>query len=242
MCKTRWSKRDVAYERFYLAIPFLAETLEVILGTHADLDQFRSDFPNGWDAKAKKEASSFLNALTTFEFLIGIISLYCLLHPLSPITQKLQGRTADIVYAHNDMQEVADKLNCIRENVDKETDVIYQQALRTAEKLCIEPVIPRTVMRQTHRNNLPVETPLIYYKRALIIPLLDTIISEITIRFKKTHCIADKVLCLAPSIICDGDSPKFQEVVKMYESDLPNPDADPDQELMLWKNILSTID
>ena len=49
MCKTRWSERDVAYEHFYLAIPFLAEALEVILGTHADLDQFRSDFTNGWD-------------------------------------------------------------------------------------------------------------------------------------------------------------------------------------------------
>ena len=125
MCKTRWSERDVAYEHFYLAIPFLAEALEVILGTHADLDQFRSDFTNGWDAKTKKAASSFLNALTTFEFLIGIISLYRLLNPLSSVTQKLQRRTADIVYAYNNMQEAVDNLNYIRKNVDKEADVFY---------------------------------------------------------------------------------------------------------------------
>ena len=134
MCKTRWSKRDVAYEHFYLAIPFLAQALEVILRTHVDLEQFRSDFKNGWDAKTKKEASSFLNALTTFEFLIGIISSYRLLHPLSSVTQKLQRRTADIVYAYNNMQEAVENLNYIREDVDKEADVIYQQALRMVDK------------------------------------------------------------------------------------------------------------
>ena len=122
-------------------------------------------------------------------------------------------------------------MNYILENVDKEANVIYQQALRMADKFCIEPVIPRTAMRQAHRNNVPAETPLIYYKRALIMPLLDTIISEITVRFEKTHCIAGKVLCLVPSIICDEDSTKFQELVKMYESDLANIDA-VDQEMM----------
>ena len=33
-------------------------------------------------------------------------------------------------------------------------------------KLCIEPIIPRTVMRQAHRNNVLAETPLIYYVKA----------------------------------------------------------------------------
>ena len=154
---------------------------------------------------------------------------------------KAAGAYSDIVYAYNNMQEAVDNLNYIRENVDKEADVIYQQALGMADKLCIEPVIPRTVMRQAYRNNVPAETPLMYYKWALIIPLLDTIISEITVRFKKTHCIAGKVLCLVPSIICDEDSIKFQELVKMYESDLPNPNP-VDQELMLWKKKWSTVD
>ena len=106
------------------------------MGTHADLDQLRSDFPNGWDSKTKKEASSFLNALTTFKFLIGIITLYNLLHPLSSVTQKLQGFTADIVYAYNNMQEAVDNLNYIRKNIVelyKEADAIYQQALRMVQ-------------------------------------------------------------------------------------------------------------
>ena len=139
------------------------------------------------------------------------------------------------------MQEVFDNLNYIREKVGKETDVIYQQALRMADKLRIESVIPRTVMIQAHRNNVPAEVPLIYEKRTLIMPLLGTIISEIIVQFEKTHCIAGKALCLVPSIICDDDSTKFQELVKMYEKDLPNRDASV-QELMLWKRNWAAVD
>ena len=42
VCQTRWSERerDVSYERFYLALPFIVETFEVINGTHTELDDF----------------------------------------------------------------------------------------------------------------------------------------------------------------------------------------------------------
>ena len=38
VCQTRWSERDVSYERFYLVLPFIIETFEVINGTHTELD------------------------------------------------------------------------------------------------------------------------------------------------------------------------------------------------------------
>ncbi|XP_065674100.1 uncharacterized protein LOC136091044 [Hydra vulgaris] len=50
MCKTRWSKRDAAYEYFYLAIPFMAEALEIILGLHSNIEQFNIEFSMDWDA------------------------------------------------------------------------------------------------------------------------------------------------------------------------------------------------
>ena len=40
VCQTRWSERDVCYERFYLALPFFVETFEVINGMHTELDEF----------------------------------------------------------------------------------------------------------------------------------------------------------------------------------------------------------
>ncbi|XP_065658132.1 uncharacterized protein LOC136082646 [Hydra vulgaris] len=67
-----------------------------------------------------------LKAITThcsshFEFIIGIITLYRLLHPLSYITERLQGRTTNIVYAYSNIQETIDDLNHLRKNVEKET-------------------------------------------------------------------------------------------------------------------------
>ena len=40
-CKMRWS--DICYERFYLAMPFIAESLEIINGT------FENNYTNGWN-------------------------------------------------------------------------------------------------------------------------------------------------------------------------------------------------
>ena len=42
LCKTRWFERDIAYEHFYLAIPFIVEAFEIINGTHPE----RNDFKN----------------------------------------------------------------------------------------------------------------------------------------------------------------------------------------------------
>ena len=77
VCQTRWSERerDVSYECFYLALPFIVETFEVINCSHTELDEFEEIYIKGWDAKSKVEATQFLNSLTKFEFVIGMIAL-----------------------------------------------------------------------------------------------------------------------------------------------------------------------
>ena len=80
LCGTRWSERDISYERFYLATPFIAEAFEVINVTYPELQALFKERTTGWDAHVKREATSFLNALTKFEFIVGIIVLYRLLH------------------------------------------------------------------------------------------------------------------------------------------------------------------
>ena len=92
MCQTFWSERDISYEHFYLAIPFMVEAFEVMNRTHPENNDFNSVYKDDWDSKTKEEATSYLNSITKFEFLIGLVSLYRLLHPLVGITQSLQGR------------------------------------------------------------------------------------------------------------------------------------------------------
>ena len=103
MCKTRWSERDISYEHFYIAIPFMVETFEIMNGTYPKNNDFDSFYKDGWDSETKEDATSYLNAITKFEFLIGLVSLYRLLHPLVGITQNLQGRSIDIIKAYNEV-------------------------------------------------------------------------------------------------------------------------------------------
>ena len=70
VCQTRWSQRDVSYERFYVALPLIVETFEVIKSTHRELDEFEEIYIKDWDAKSKVEATPFLNSLTKFEFVV----------------------------------------------------------------------------------------------------------------------------------------------------------------------------
>ena len=47
MCRTRWCECDMSYERFYLAMPYMMETLEVMNGTHADINQLDETHSKG---------------------------------------------------------------------------------------------------------------------------------------------------------------------------------------------------
>ena len=115
VCQTRWSERDVSYERFYLALPFIVETFEVINGTHTELDEFEEIYIKEWDPKGKVEATQFLNSLTKFEFVIGMIALYRLLHPVVGITQMLQGRTVDVIDAYQNVNTCIEDIQLLRE-------------------------------------------------------------------------------------------------------------------------------
>ena len=61
--KTRWSERDVSYQHFYLALPFIVEALEIINGRHPTINTFGEVFIKGWDSNSKKEATAYINSL-----------------------------------------------------------------------------------------------------------------------------------------------------------------------------------
>ena len=72
MCTTISSENDVSYEHFYLAIPHMVESFEVMNGTHPELRSFKKIYTDGWEAKSKKVVILFLNILTDFEFTVEI--------------------------------------------------------------------------------------------------------------------------------------------------------------------------
>ena len=219
-------------------MPFIVEAFEVINGTHVELDESEEIYIKEWDAKSKVEATQFLNSLIKFEFVIGMIALYRLLHTVAGITQKLEDRTTDVIDAYQNVNTCIEDIQLLRENVNLESDVIFKQALRMADQLNVEPNIPRVAEKQIYRDNVPANSPEEYYKRALFIPIVDKFILEMTHRFNKFNCKAAKLLILTPSVLCPE---KFKEIVYIfpileeYEEDLMNRDV-MDQELLLWQH------
>ena len=243
MCQTRWSERDISYEHFYLAIPFMVEAFEVMNGTHPENNNFNSVYKDGWDSKIKEEATSYLNSITKLEFLIGPVSLYRLLHPLVSITQNLQRRSNDIIKAYNQVESCIQDMQYIRQFIDEEFHKIYKESERLAEKLHIEPTIPRSAVRQMHRKNVPAENPEEYYRRALATALVNRFIAEMTFRFNSFNKTASKLQLLVPSLICDPEynNLDIEELIEQYSDDLPNPDVI-DLELKLWKRKWSEVE
>ena len=71
----------------------------------------------------------------------------------------------------------------MRQDIENVFEQMYQQALRMAEKVNVEPAKPRTTGRQRHRANAPAESVKEYYMNNIAIPFLDHIISELDARF-----------------------------------------------------------
>ena len=96
----RWCERDVSYKPFWLALTFFVDVFEVINGKHIELYESEEINTKGWDTISKVEATQFLNPLTKFEFIIGIIASYRWLHPIVGITLQLQRRITDAINAY----------------------------------------------------------------------------------------------------------------------------------------------
>ncbi|CAI6346192.1 unnamed protein product [Macrosiphum euphorbiae] len=101
--------------------------------------------------------------------------------------------------------------------------------------------VPRTVGRQTARNNIPSDSPEQYYKRSIFLPFLDHFICQLQDRFTNHHHVMAKLQSLIPNFIKNTTDIKyFQEVALFYKDILPNYetfDAEIKIWLTKWKNV-----
>ena len=71
--------------------------------------------------------------------------------------------------------------------------------------------MPGVVGRQQHRSNVEAGTPKDYYKRALTIPLLDHLISEIDTYFDPSNdAVMSSLQCLLPALLLSREGNPVQ--------------------------------
>lgn len=234
LCRTRWVERHEAHEVFFALFPSIVRALEAMSNERLFANQFGETAWN-WDADSKSKANSLLHAVSNFQFVITQVTTMKCLSVLKPLSVKLQKRDIDVFQAYNHIKDFKSELQDIRGDIEKFCTDWYSMATTTARKADIEPTMPRVVGRQQHRSNVEAETPKDYYKRALTIPLLDHLISEMDTYFDPNNdAVMSSLLCVLPALLVSREGNPVQAALQYYEDDLPSPQVF-DVELFRWR-------
>lgn len=240
LCKTRWASRHSAYQHFYQSYKFLVMSLRVIgLGLHQE--ELSADFKSAtWDRESKDTATSLVNGITEFDFLVGFLTVYQFLSHLGGVTVKLQSRSLDIIKAYQEIDDIKSLYASIRSRIDVEFHKVYQQAERMGSSVNVHPSKPRSCAHQTNRPNAPAESLEDWYRINVAIPFIDHVITELDSKFTRLAKTASQLLSLVPSVMCDSNV-NFSELIELYEDDLPSPELF-DQEFSRWQHKFQTLD
>jgi len=113
-------------------------------------------------------------------------------------------------------------LELLKINCEEDFHLWYCEIKTLADELNIPIATPRIAARQVHHSNIPADSPEAYYRRNLMIPLLDHIITELTERFGPIQQTKVKLLGLIPSVAATYPPSSVTEVGELYKADLPS--------------------
>ena len=184
----------------------------------------------------KNKASGLANAISSFSFIITLLTAMKCLSILKPLSVKLQKRDLDVYEAYTISNNVTDDLQNIRDNIEDIWTEWFDLAVTTEANVGVVFSIPCRTNQQQHNDNVPAQTPSDYYKRAVAIPLLDHLQSEMKTYFNPTNdAVLSSLFNLLPELVAVGDrNPDIEAALEFYENDLPSPHV-VDVELPRWK-------
>ena len=168
LCRTRWVERIDAFDRFKKLHSSLVSYFETISAEGSCC----------WTPDSLTDASRLLQAFSTTDFLSALVITSSSLNYLMALIKSLQSEAKDIVEAVSEIGNLRSVLQDLRDNVDKYHDEWFAEVEQMCTAVGTEPSLPRVCARQTHRSNVPSQTPTEYYRRTITIPLLDHMLSE----------------------------------------------------------------
>ena len=92
-------------------------------------------------------------------------------------------------------------LKQVKNTVDQQHHAWFQEIELMCRPVDVVRSIPRRYARQRHRNNVPADYPLTYYRRCISVSLVDHQLVELETRFSPHHRVALLWLCLVPSAL-----------------------------------------
>nr|CAI5858338.1 unnamed protein product [Callosobruchus analis] len=185
----------------------------------------------------RKSAYQLHSAVTKPVFIISLQTIAKYSAVIEPVVNALQAKSIDMISVGKHIKNIKDILRNDREFPDRISNEILQKARAVAMDLNIEISVPRLAHKQTHRSNPPSDNDNEYWRRSLIIPYIDSLISSLNIRFSQENTPAFALSRLHPlymtkTSIADlhKNAESFQE---FYNLDITG-------ELNLWHNLWVT--
>ena len=115
------------------------------------------------------------------------------------------------------VSEVKQHYQALREDVDKEHDLIYQKALLLTDKIGGEERIPRIIPRRQSRPNSEVQSPKDYWRVTVTIPFLDSIITELESRFGSEKRVHYELCALIPEVLREMEREKLGAIASVLQ-------------------------
>ena len=231
LCKTRWVERHTCYETFDELYIFIIITLEALLDPGSFNNVYYSLKNEGesefwkWDPDTRVRARGMLSSLKTSAHIVGFCIAKNALQIVKPLASKLQKTDQDVYQAFQMIDGAIERLEQMRESIDKEFSDWYHEADELAQKLTEEIKVPRLTGRQVHRANVGGDTPEDYFRRNVAIPFVDHLKEEMKQRFSKENRIGSSIFSLLPVNILKMKSQvqALREKLMFWEADLETP-------------------
>ena len=236
LCKTRWIERHSTFETIYDLYEYVVTTLDEICVPSED-ERFECPGEESWDwdASTRTLANGLRHTMKSFGHIFCFVCAMDMLEPMRPLVSALQGRLVEVYFGFKKVEEVMNSYTDIRSGIDKWFERLYTKVLRLSELVGSAEERPRV----NRRGATPAETAKEYWKRAVAIPFLDIVSSELKSRFSHEKRAHYELCALVPEVISKKDENAVTSLLNVlkekWEHILPLPAAF-ESELFRWSN------
>lgn len=173
-----------------------------------------------WDSKAVTESNGMLKRMTDPTFIACFQSVLHFYGYFSGLSKKLQGSSLDVLQGYKMVELVKDTLLSARSN-DTGYTMVFDKAENMAEIGNVVIALPRCRGRQTERIYVPGDTPKVYFKRAIYLPFLDSLIQQYNMRFNSLSQKALNAMALIPAHLHLANCELVNDLFTFFKDDLP---------------------
>ena len=136
-----------------------------------------------WSVDSIRDANGLFHATLSFEFIICLVVVSCVLKVTRLLTKQLQSPGIGILVLMEKVTLLFSMLKKMREEADDLHNVYFQEAVDIASSVGTNPSYLKLAGRQQNHANTPADCPSVYYHRVITVTFLDHLTSEIETRF-----------------------------------------------------------